>query len=223
MRFSIEITPSVHQLTQNPRLGFTLLGFTKPTRNQSEPSENLLNRTLPLRFPHSPRDSIGGTPIGELFRRVLWWRSLIKWFQSHPCLDRAEISFYIRISISSYVWFRRVIYCLRFALYWFCVVMVCFHWNWFKYVCFEYFESILLIFCSKLPTLSFKCMSIWFNFVFLLSFKIFNLVFCLRECLVALYVTEFHSSSTYVLFSSDSQTVMCWWLVSAFCWVLICS
>ncbi|QCD78700.1 hypothetical protein DEO72_LG1g2336 [Vigna unguiculata] len=80
MRFSVEITPIVHQLTLNPRLGVSLLGFTKPARNQSEPSDNLLHRTFPLCFPCSPRVSIGGTSIGEAFRRVPRRRSLIKWY-----------------------------------------------------------------------------------------------------------------------------------------------
>jgi len=47
----------------NPRLGFYLLGFPKPVRFEPKPYP----RTIPLRFPCSPRDSIGGTPIGRAF------------------------------------------------------------------------------------------------------------------------------------------------------------
>jgi len=58
----------------NPRLGFYLLGFPKPVR--FEPKH--YTRTIPLRFPRSLRDSIGGTPIGRAFPAILRRRSLIK-------------------------------------------------------------------------------------------------------------------------------------------------
>jgi len=35
MRYSVENTPAIHQLTRNPRLGLTYLGCPKPMRNRS--------------------------------------------------------------------------------------------------------------------------------------------------------------------------------------------
>jgi len=60
----VETTPTFRLcFDPNPRLGFYLLGFPKPVR--FEPKH--YTRTIPLRFPRSKRESIGGTPIGRAF------------------------------------------------------------------------------------------------------------------------------------------------------------
>ena len=60
----VESTPTFRLCSDpNPRLGFYLLGFPKPVR--FEPKH--YTRTIPLRFPRSKRESIGGTPIGRAF------------------------------------------------------------------------------------------------------------------------------------------------------------
>jgi len=60
----VESTPTFRLCSDpNPRLGFYLLGFPKPVR--FEPQH--YTRTIPLRFPRSKRESIGGTPIGRAF------------------------------------------------------------------------------------------------------------------------------------------------------------
>ena len=60
----VESTPTIRLCSDpNPRLGFYLLGFPKPVR--FEPKH--YTRTIPLCFPRSKRESIGGTPIGRAF------------------------------------------------------------------------------------------------------------------------------------------------------------
>jgi len=60
----VESTPTIRLCSDpNPRLGFYLLGFPKPVR--FEPKH--YTRTIPLRFPRSKRESIGGMPIGRAF------------------------------------------------------------------------------------------------------------------------------------------------------------
>jgi len=60
----VESTPTFHLYSNpNPKLGFYLLRFPKPVR--FEPKHH--TQTIPLCFPRSLRDSIGGTPIGRAF------------------------------------------------------------------------------------------------------------------------------------------------------------
>ncbi|QCE06803.1 hypothetical protein DEO72_LG9g1817 [Vigna unguiculata] len=72
----------------NPRLGLGLLGFTKPARNQSKPSENLRNQ--PFRCVSLALCEIQSVErrLGKLFRQTPRRRSLIKWY-SEPLGSRS--------------------------------------------------------------------------------------------------------------------------------------
>jgi len=61
----------------NPRLGFSLVKVYQISEEpvRFELKHHSLN--LLMRFPHFPRGSIGGTPIGEAFQRVPRQRSII--------------------------------------------------------------------------------------------------------------------------------------------------
>jgi len=172
MIFPVKITPTIHQLTLNPRLGFSLLGFTKPVRSELKHH----NRLFPLCFPHFPRDSIGGTSIWELFRRVPWRRSLIKWY-SEPLSSRMSSKLSIRalslLFFSLYVRFCLVRDYLSLIFYWFCALDVFLT---------EIDSSLLVLICmnqyydemSRLLNLSFQCMSSRFNFSF--DYLTFNFI-----------------------------------------------
>jgi len=61
----------------NPRLGFGLLGFTNPERNQSEPSENLHNRPFSCVSLTLCEIQSVERPLENFFQRVPRRRSLI--------------------------------------------------------------------------------------------------------------------------------------------------
>ena len=158
---------------------------TKPVRYESNSNVEHHNWVFCCVFPSPLRVLIGGTPIGEIFRRVLRRRSLIKWY-SEPLGSRMSSKLSIRplslLFFSLYVRFHLVRDYLSMILRWFRALDVFLA---------EIDSSLLVLICLnqyydemyRLLNLPLQCMSNRFYFQFAyLAFSFIISYFVISLC-----------------------------------------